>query len=312
MTASALPAAESFESYMEQCRARINAALAEQLGTLESEFSAGSTTRQLARLFEAMRYSLLNGGKRVRPLLVYASAAALAADCDRQVLDGAACALEYIHSYSLVHDDLPAMDDDDLRRGNPTCHRKFDEATAILAGDALQSRAFELLSRLSAAPQLKLALIETLAAAAGPRGMVGGQAIDLAAVQQSIDLDHLETMHRLKTGALIRAAVRMGALAANASAAQLDALDRYAAAIGLSFQVQDDILDVTGDTATLGKQQGADIARAKPTYPALLGLEQARAKAQALHQQALAALQGFGPSAERLRQLSAYIVERSH
>jgi geranylgeranyl pyrophosphate synthase len=311
MTASAPLADESFESYMEHCRARINAVLASQLGDLESEFTTQPTAPQLARLFEAMRYSLLNGGKRVRPLLVYASAAAIVQGPDAYVLDGAACALEYIHSYSLVHDDLPAMDDDDLRRGNPTCHRKFDEATAILAGDALQSRAFELLSRLPADPTLKLALIETLAAAAGPRGMVGGQAIDLAAVQQRIDLDHLETMHRLKTGALIRAAVRMGALAAGASAAQLQALDRYAAAIGLSFQVQDDILDITSDTATLGKQQGADIARAKPTYPALLGLEQARAKAQALHGQALAALEGFGPSAERLRQLSAYIVERN-
>jgi geranylgeranyl pyrophosphate synthase len=159
---------------------------------------------------------------------------------------------------------------------------------------------------------LKLALIETLAAAAGPRGMVGGQAIDLAAVQQRIDLDHLETMHRLKTGALIRAAVRMGALVAGASSEQLQALDQYAAAIGLSFQVQDDILDITSDTATLGKQQGADVARDKPTYPALLGLEQARAKAQALHQQALATLEGFDSGAERLRQLSAYIVERSH
>jgi geranylgeranyl pyrophosphate synthase len=248
----------------------------------------------------------------VRPLLVYASAAALATHSDARVLDGVACALEYIHSYSLVHDDLPAMDDDDLRRGNPTCHRRFDEATAILAGDALQSRAFELLSRLSAPAALKLALIDTLAAAAGPRGMVGGQAIDLAAVQQRIDLDHLETMHRLKTGALIRAAVRMGALVAGASGQQLEALDRYAAAIGLSFQVQDDILDITSDTATLGKQQGADVARDKPTYPALLGLEQARAKAQALHRQALAALEGFDSGAERLRQLSAYIVERSH
>jgi geranylgeranyl pyrophosphate synthase len=312
MSASATLAIEPFEPYMEQCRARINAALAEQLGTRESEFSTLPTGQQLARLFEAMRYSLLNGGKRVRPLLVYAGAEAIAPTSDARVLDGAACALEYIHSYSLVHDDLPAMDDDDLRRGNPTCHRKFDEATAILAGDALQSRAFELLSALPAEPALRLALIGTLAAAAGPRGMVGGQAIDLAAVQRSIGIDHLETMHRLKTGALIRAAVRMGALVAGASPAQLQALDHYAAAIGLSFQVQDDILDITSDTATLGKQQGADVARDKPTYPALLGLEQARAKAQALHRQALAAVEGFGGSAERLRQLSAYIVERSH
>jgi geranylgeranyl pyrophosphate synthase len=228
-------------------------------------------------------------------------------------LDGIACAVEYLHAYSLVHDDLPAMDDDDLRRGNPTCHRAFDEATAILAGDALQSRAFELLAKLPGiAAQTRLELIATLAGAAGARGMVGGQAIDLAAVQQRIDLHHLETMHRLKTGALIRAAVRMGALLAGASAAQATALDNYAAAIGLSFQVQDDILDITSDTATLGKQQGADLARAKPTYPALLGLTEARAKAQALHNEALSALRDFDGRADRLRQLSAYIIERSH
>ncbi len=304
---------DNFAQYVELCRARINTILAQQLGALDSEYSSTTTSIHLARLFEAMRYSLLNGGKRVRPLLVYAAAAAVADDCDNHALDDIACALEYIHAYSLVHDDLPAMDDDDLRRGNPTVHRAFDEATAILAGDALQSRAFELLSQLSALDaDTRLALIATLAAAAGPRGMVGGQAIDLAAVQQQIDLPHLETMHRLKTGALIRAAVRMGALAAGASATQLAALDQYAAAIGLSFQVQDDILDITSDTATLGKQQGADLARAKPTYPALLGLTAARAKAQALHRDAVAALDVFDRRADRLRELSAYIVERQH
>lgn len=313
--APAASAALPFSEYVERCRARVNAALASQLGASESEYATLATGAQLARLFDAMRYSLLNGGKRVRPLLVYASAEAVADSIrpDTRTLDGIACAIEFIHSYSLVHDDLPAMDDDDLRRGNPTCHRAFDEATAILAGDALQSRAFELLGQLPAASaELRLALVGALAAAAGPRGMVGGQAIDLAAVQQRIDLDHLETMHRLKTGALIRASVRMGALAAEASAAQLQALDRYAAAIGLSFQVQDDILDITSDTATLGKQQGADMARDKPTYPALLGLEAATAKALALHREALDALRGFDHRADRLRQLSAYIVERSH
>jgi geranylgeranyl pyrophosphate synthase len=246
----------------------------------------------------------------VRPLLVYAAAEAIIGNDQQPALDGIACAVEYIHAYSLVHDDLPAMDDDDLRRGNPTCHKKFDEATAILAGDALQSRAFELLTLLDLDAEQRLALIATLAAAAGPRGMVGGQAIDLAAVQQRIDLAHLETMHRLKTGALIRAAVRMGAIAAKADAQQLLALDQYAAAIGLSFQVQDDILDITSDTATLGKQQGADLIRDKPTYPALLGLEAARAKAAALHRDAIDALAQFGANAERLRQLSAFIIER--
>jgi geranylgeranyl pyrophosphate synthase len=302
----------SFDSYSEHCRARIQAALAANLGSAASEYAPAPTAAHLQRLFEAMRYSLLNGGKRVRPLLVYAAADATdASTTNTTTLDAIACAVEYIHAYSLVHDDLPAMDDDDLRRGNPTCHRQFDEATAILAGDALQARAFELLAELTDLDaSTRLQLITTLAAAAGPRGMVGGQAIDLAAVQRSIDLTHLETMHRLKTGALIRAAVRMGALAAGANAAQLDALDRYAAAIGLSFQVQDDILDITSDTATLGKQQGADLARAKPTYPALLGLDAARAKAQALHADALTALEPFGLRAQRLRELSAFIVER--
>jgi len=302
-----------FDDYLEHCRERIKSALAGQLGGSASEYAAIDTAPHLARLFDAMRYSLLNGGKRVRPLLVYAAAEASGGQGNAEVLDRIACAVEYIHAYSLVHDDLPAMDDDDLRRGNPTCHRAFDEATAILAGDGLQSRAFELLAQLPHTDaDTRLALISALAAAAGPRGMVGGQAIDLAAVERRIDLPHLETMHRLKTGALIRAAVRMGALGAGASAAQLAALDRYAAAIGLSFQVQDDILDVTGDTTTLGKQQGADQARNKPTYPALLGLEQARAKAQALHEDALAALEAFGAGANRLRQLSAYIIERRH
>ena len=303
---------DSFAGYGERCRARIQTALAHHLGRAESEYATQPTAKLLLRLFEAMRYSLLNGGKRVRPLLVYAAAEAIAdTPVANATLDAVACAVEYIHAYSLVHDDLPAMDDDDLRRGHPTCHRQFDEATAILAGDGLQCRAFELLTELSgASAETRLALIATLASASGARGMVGGQAIDLAAVQRSIDLNHLETMHRLKTGALIRAAVRMGAIAAGAAPAQLDALDRYAAAIGLSFQVQDDILDITGNTATLGKQQGADQARAKPTYPALLGLDAARAKALALHADALAALATFGARAHRLRELSAFIVER--
>ena len=303
---------DAFDQYSERCRLRIQTALAQQLGDSASEYATYPTADHLQRLFDAMRYSLLNGGKRIRPLLVYAAAEAVAGTDRSPALDGIACAVEYIHAYSLVHDDLPAMDDDDLRRGNPTCHRQFDEATAILAGDALQSRAFELLALLELDAEQRLALISTLAAAAGPRGMVGGQAIDLAAVQQRIDLAHLETMHRLKTGALIRAAVRMGAIAANANTQQLAALDQYAAAIGLSFQVQDDILDITSDTATLGKQQGADLARDKPTYPALLGLDAARAKAQALHREAIAALDQFGANAERLRQLSAYIIERSN
>ncbi len=301
----------SFTVYLERCRERVNHVLSTQVGDARSEFSDSDSSALLDRLYEALRYSLLIGGKRVRPLLVYASAEAIRGNDDSDALDGIACALEFLHTYSLVHDDLPAMDDDALRRGNPTCHIRFDEATAILAGDALQARAFELLATLPATPaETRVQLVATLAAAAGPRGMVGGQAIDLAAVQQRIDLSHLEAMHRLKTGALIRAAVRMGALWAGATEQQLAALDRYAAAIGLSFQVQDDILDLTADTATLGKTQGADAARDKPTYPALLGLDGARAKARALHDEALAALASFGAAAERLRELSAYIIER--
>lgn len=268
------------------------------------------------QLREAMRYSLFNGGKRVRPTLAYASALAISAEAlntHGELLNRVACALESLHSYSLVHDDLPAMDDDDLRRGKPTCHIAFNEATAILAGDALQTFAFELLSAKDIADaHIQLALIRQLANASGVQGMVLGQAIDLAAVDKTIDLAQLENMHRHKTGALIRASVSMGATALGASATQLDALDIYAAAIGLAFQVQDDILDVIADTETLGKQQGADIARNKPTYVALLGLEGARAKAQELHQQALAALNEFGASADYLRALSAYIIERGN
>lgn len=310
---SADSSATDFSRYLEHCRDRINAALADRLGSWQSEFGTGDTTAWLERLFEAMRYSLLIGGKRVRPTLVYAAAAAVSSQASTATLDGIACAVEFVHTYSLIHDDLPAMDDDDLRRGSPTCHRQFDEATAILAGDGLQTRAFELLANLSRVDaETRLALISTLAAASGPRGMVGGQAIDLGAVHQQIGFDRLETMHRLKTGALIRAAARMGAIAAAANAPQLDAIDRYAAAIGLAFQVQDDILDITADTATLGKQQGADLARDKPTYPALLGLDGARAKAQALHDEATAALTIFDDRAEPLRQLSRYIIDRKH
>lgn len=268
------------------------------------------------QLREAMRYSLFNGGKRVRPTLAYASALTISDDAlttHGELLNRVACALESLHSYSLVHDDLPAMDDDDLRRGKPTCHIAFNHATAILAGDALQTFAFELLSEAEAVDaKIQIALIRQLASASGVQGMILGQAIDLAAVDKTIDLAQLENMHRHKTGALIRASVSMGATALGANAAQLKALDTYAAAIGLAFQVQDDILDVIADTETLGKQQGADIARNKPTYVALLGLDGARTKAQELHQQALASLNEFGESADYLRALSAYIIERGN
>lgn len=292
-------------AYQANCQARVDAAL-------EPLFQAPS--KELERLYAAMRYSVMNGGKRVRPLLAYAACEALGAPAEQA--NGAACAVELIHAYSLVHDDLPAMDDDDLRRGQPTTHKAFDEACAILAGDGLQSLAFSALLDARLSPQddaTRLAMVQALAKAAGPAGMVGGQAIDLGSVGLKLDQRALEYMHRHKTGALIEASVRLGALAsARASQAQLEALQRYAQAIGLAFQVQDDILDVESDTATLGKRQGADIARDKPTYPALLGLEAAKAYALELRDQALAALEGFGDSAAPLRALARYIVERRH
>jgi farnesyl diphosphate synthase len=266
------------------------------------------------RLHQAMRYAVLGGGKRIRPILVYATGTALGLGLE--TLDGPACALELIHAYSLIHDDLPAMDDDDLRRGRPTCHRAFDEATAILAGDALQALAFHLLSEdsaLNAPPATRLRMMSTLAQAAGPRGMVGGQAIDLDAVGRRLTLAELEDMHLHKTGALIRAAVRLAALCSPAAdEGILECLDRYARCVGLAFQIRDDILDVEGETATLGKQRGADLARNKPTYPSLLGLDEAKQRALHLHNEALASLSGFDDRADPLRQISHYIVARTH
>ncbi|WP_130929119.1 (2E,6E)-farnesyl diphosphate synthase [Pseudomonas sp. Sample_20] len=290
-------------TYSASSQARVNAAL-------ETLFNA--PLPELARLYEAMRYSVMNGGKRVRPLLAYAACEALGGQAEQA--SGAACAVELIHAYSLVHDDLPAMDDDDLRRGQPTTHKKFDEACAILAGDGLQSLAFSALldPRLSdCSSDIRLQMVSALAHAAGPAGMVGGQAIDLGSVGLKLDQTALEQMHRHKTGALIEVSVRLGALASGrAQHDQLQALQTYAQAIGLAFQVQDDILDVESDTATLGKRQGADIARDKPTYPALLGLEAAKAYALELRDQALQALRPFDAVAEPLRELARYIVER--
>jgi geranylgeranyl diphosphate synthase type II len=290
-------------AYQKACQARVDAAL-------DSLFHP--PREELARLYQAMRYSVVNGGKRIRPLLAYAACEALNGAPEKA--DGAACAVELIHAYSLVHDDLPAMDDDDLRRGQPTTHKAFDEACAILAGDGLQSLAFAVLADAERNPHdadTRLKMIAALARAAGPAGMVGGQAIDLGAVGHSLDRDALETMHRHKTGALIEASVQLGALASgHADAQSLRSLRTYAQAIGLAFQVQDDVLDVESDTATLGKTQGKDQAHDKPSYPALLGLEQAKAYAVELRDQALHALRSFGESAEPLRELARYIVER--
>jgi len=266
------------------------------------------------KLHDAMRYSTLDGGKRMRPMLAYATGKALGLSED--ILDGPACAVELIHVYSLIHDDLPAMDDDDLRRGKPTSHIAYDEATAILTGDALQALAFEVLAndpsiKVDAASRLKM--ITTLTKASGSQGMVGGQAIDLESVGTKLTLPELENMHIHKTGALIRASVNMAALAkADIDPAVAKKLDHYAKCIGLSFQVKDDILDEESDTATLGKTQGKDQENDKPTYPALLGLAGAKQKAQELHEQAIKSLSSFGPEADLLRDLSLYIIQRDH
>ncbi len=265
-------------------------------------------------LHAAMRYSTLGGGKRIRPVLVYATGMALGTE-SRQ-LDGAACAVELIHAYSLVHDDLPAMDDDDLRRGQPTCHKQYDEATAILAGDALQTLAFLVLSKdeaLSRDAEIRLKMVETLAIASGSRGMAGGQALDLAAEGQCLNLAELENLHIHKTGALIRASVRLAVLAAGHDNSALgQKLDHYAKCIGLAFQVRDDILDIEGDTETLGKTQGKDQAQLKSTYPALLGLQGAREAAEQLLAEALESLNGMDEKADPLRWIADYIVGRSH
>lgn len=263
-------------------------------------------------LRDAMRYSLFNGGKRVRPLLTYSSAQAIDPTINLASIDLVAASVEALHSYSLVHDDLPAMDDDDLRRGKPTCHIAFGEANAILAGDGLQTLAFEALTKAPFSAEIRIQLVSELAKGSGHNGMVLGQAIDLASVDKKVDVELLEKMHVHKTGALITCAARMGAIASGATDQQLNAIDTYARAIGLAFQVQDDILDVIGNTEVLGKQSGADAARNKPTYVALLGLEGAKEKLAYLHATALNALTIFGDNAVALKALADYIVIREN
>lgn len=292
-------------AYQNVCQQRVNS-------LLEQLFVA--PLPEMARLYEAMRYSVMIGGKRVRPLLAYGACETMGGIL--QQADGVACAVELIHAYSLVHDDLPAMDNDDLRRGQPTTHKAYDEACAILVGDGLQSMAFEILVN----PQLNkqtaettLQMLQILAKAAGAKGMVGGQAIDLQAVGKKLDQQALEVMHSHKTGALIEASVVLGALASGkVTESEIALLTTYAKAIGLAFQVQDDILDIESETHVLGKTQGSDIANDKPTYPALMGLAGAKNYAKQLHQQALDALSGFTDSANVLRDLATYIVERRH
>jgi len=271
-----------------------------------------SEDRPPVELHRAMRYAVLGGGKRLRPILVYAAGSALGADAAR--LDAPAAAVEIIHAYSLVHDDLPAMDDDALRRGRPTCHVAFGEATAILAGDALQALAFELLAgdaRLGDAPNILVEMLHTLAAACGSQGMAGGQALDLAAVGRALGHDELERMHVHKTGALIRASVRLGALAAGCrSAERLAALERYGHCVGLAFQIRDDILDVESDSTTLGKTAGKDAAHAKPTYPSILGIDASRQRLQELTAEAIDSLAPLGTAMHELVALAHYVAER--
>ena len=291
-----------FAAWTQVCQARMESVLAECLPP---------ATIAPHRLHEAMRYAVLGGGKRVRPLLAFAAGEVAGADVGR--VQHAAAAVELIHAYSLVHDDMPAMDDDALRRGKPTVHVEFDEATALLVGDALQSLAFDILAgqplAADAASQLKM--VQLLAQASGSRGMAGGQAIDLASVGKPLDLTELEFMHIHKTGALIRASVLLGAQCGTISGTTAASLDHYAKCIGLAFQVVDDVLDAEASTATLGKTAGKDAAHNKPTYVSLLGVARAHELAQSLRADAHAALASLGASAERLRQLADFVVDRT-
>lgn len=300
---------------IERNQQRVNLQL-ENLST-PAPFTAENAVH-LRELDTACRYVVNNGGKRIRPSLLYLAADAISGHNSNQNqneegLDYAACAIELLHTYSLVHDDLPAMDDDDLRRGKPSCHIAFDEATAILVGDGLQARAFELVSIAPGiSAEQKVAMLTELASAAGIAGMVGGQHIDISATNTTLTIEQLQSMHQLKTGAIIGAALRLGGIAAGGTEQQLSALARFGEHIGLAFQVVDDILDVTADSTTLGKTSGKDTLANKPTYVSLLGLEGARQKAKALLDDALAALDELGENAESLRSLARYIVDRQH
>jgi farnesyl diphosphate synthase len=290
----------------------VEATFARLRDRIESQLDAAlpSAAEAPRRLHQAMRHSVLGGGKRMRPLLVHAAGEVFGVDPHQ--LDAPAMAVELIHAYSLVHDDLPAMDDDALRRGKPTTHVAFDEATAILAGDALQTRAFSLLVEAALPAELRVACLQSLAHASGAAGMCGGQALDIDATGQLQSLDALTRMHALKTGALIRAAVRMGALCGHAPTADLARLDRFADALGLAFQVRDDILDVEASSEQLGKTAGKDVAQDKSTFPALLGLDGAKAKLAELSAVMDDALAGYGEEANALRALGRLAIERDH
>lgn len=299
------PSIADFPAQLATWQQRIERELDANLPQIES---------QPARLHQAMRYAVLGGGKRVRPALVYATAAAL--DLPATCVDGVACAIECIHVYSLVHDDLPAMDNDDLRRGKPTCHKAFDEATAILAGDSLQVLAFEILASGGGVPDdasTRLRLVDLLAKASGTAGMAGGQALDLAGLNRRISLQEVEVMHARKTGALIRACVMMAAACVPQLSPSLRvALEEYATAIGLAFQIQDDLLDVEGDPALLGKAIGADQALNKPTYPAIAGVPAARERVNELHERALRAIDVPGLASGPLIAIANWLLNRRH
>ena len=290
-----------FDGLIGPWRARVEATLVNALPAAEL-----SPTR----LHAAMRHAALDGGKRMRPSLVYATGLAFGAD--EAMLDAPAAAVELIHVYSLVHDDLPAMDDDALRRGKPTVHVAFDEATAILAGDALHSLAFELLANAPLPAHTRVAMLQELSVAAGVRGMCGGQALDIDATGRTIDVDALQRLHALKTGALLRTSVRLGALVAAADAPALQHLDNFADALGLAFQIRDDLLDIEGDSATLGKTAGKDVAQAKATFPALIGVEASRARLRALAGVMEEALAPFGTRADALAALARHAITRNH
>jgi farnesyl diphosphate synthase len=295
----------TFDAFLTQCQQRVDVAL-------DAVLPAASGPQ--ARLHAAMRYATLNKGKRLRPILVYSAGALRSADAAD--LDACACAVELIHAYSLVHDDLPAMDDDDLRRGQPTCHIQYDEATAILAGDALQTLAFDVLAHhrfTAAAASEHLLMLQLLTRASGSLGMGGGQAIDLAATGRSLALPALQHMHSLKTGALITASVMIGAACTGRwQADEWAALQAYGDALGLAFQIQDDILDEESDTATLGKPQGSDREKGKVTFPALLGIDGAKQAAQAAAAEAVKALAALPYNTGRLRELAQFVVSRRH
>ncbi len=297
--------AGTFDAQLEAWRLRMESALAARLP--ESDLIP-------ERLHGAMRYSVLGGGKRIRPALVFATARAVGLTEDD--VEAVACAIELVHVYSLVHDDLPAMDDDDMRRGRPTCHKAYDEATALLVGDALQPLAFQLLARdpkLPPSPSIRLKLIDMLAQAIGTFGMAGGQAIDLAVQGMRLDIGQVEDMHARKTGAVIRASVLMAAECAPPLDQKLyAALSRFANAVGLAFQIQDDLLDVTGDASRLGKATGADGERAKPTHPAVIGISASQQRVQLLHNQSINALSPFGARADALRSLAHWLLSRQY